>query len=276
MATYSPPIAKGFCYKCAIMIEKNITDIIQFVKDGKVNPGYPGMALLQRLENAEFIKPHLIVFDFELNNLFFANKSATDFLGFETSRLYKYHEEFLENLLHPVSYQLLQLETRISKNQPDDKFSNIYCIKVNSKKKYAWVYASARVAGYTAFGVPKLIYICFIDVEKAVENHVRILNGSNQFAEQAKLKCSVDSLKTRELEILGYITSEYTSKEISDKLNITQAAVDAARKRLMQKLGVKSLIGLVKVAMVFGLKGHKAPEPPHILEQTQMPLEKRA
>jgi len=258
------------------MLEKNIEDIIHFVKAGKVSPGSPGMALKQRLESAEFIKPCLIVFDFELNNLFFANKSAIKFLELEEKKQHAHYEEFLENFLHPASYLFLQLETRINKKEPDERFSNIYCIKINGTRRYAWVYASMHMAGYTATGMPKLIYICFIEVEKVVENHIKVLNVSNDFLREDKLKWAADSLKDRELELLGLIASEYTSKEMSDKLNISKAGIEAARKRLMRKLGVKSVIGLVKAAMELGLTKNKTFAEPEVILQKPLMFSKRA
>ena len=63
------------------------------------------------------------------------------------------------------------------------------------------------------------------------------------------------SLNNREMEMLGLVAAECTSKEIADILSVSQSAVDAARKRLIKKLKVKSVVGLVKTAMALGLTG---------------------
>ncbi len=57
------------------------------------------------------------------------------------------------------------------------------------------------------------------------------------------------SLTKRELEIIKLITEEYTGPEIADHLFITINTVETHRKNIIQKLGVKNTIGLVKYAL---------------------------
>jgi DNA-binding CsgD family transcriptional regulator len=62
------------------------------------------------------------------------------------------------------------------------------------------------------------------------------------------------SLNKLELEILVLIAKELTSKEfssheIANTLCISIPTVETHRRNLMQKLGVKSVVGVVKYAM---------------------------
>lgn len=57
------------------------------------------------------------------------------------------------------------------------------------------------------------------------------------------------SLTKREKEVLQLITKEYNSNEIGDRLNISSRTVETHRKNILQKLGVKNTVGLMKVAM---------------------------
>ena len=236
------------------MLAANIENIVYYLQSHKVNPAVPARDVLKGLDEADgFGKTGFMIFDFENNNLFFANNSATALLGAEKFSMGRCEASFLESVLHPSSYQHIMMDIRMFQQRPDQVFSNVYCIKSDGKGKYAWIYASSKVMSFTALGAPKLIYICFVEVEKALNYYVKILNNSVTDNSSEAPIVLVESLKTREIEILGLICAECTSKEIADKLNITQAAVDAARKRLIQKLGVKSVAGLVKVALSLGL-----------------------
>lgn len=61
-------------------------------------------------------------------------------------------------------------------------------------------------------------------------------------------------LSTRELEVLWLITSEeLTTKQIAERLCRSVQTIEAHRAHLFQKLGVDSVVGLVKYAMSIGL-----------------------
>lgn len=66
-----------------------------------------------------------------------------------------------------------------------------------------------------------------------------------------KVKQSTDLpeiLTARELEILTMICEELSTKEIADKLFLSPRTVETHRKNILQKTGVKTLVGLVKLA----------------------------
>ncbi len=56
-------------------------------------------------------------------------------------------------------------------------------------------------------------------------------------------------LSSREKEVLQLICKELTNNEIAGKLNISKITVDTHRARMMQKAGVKNVIGLYKWAL---------------------------
>lgn len=68
--------------------------------------------------------------------------------------------------------------------------------------------------------------------------------GSNSPRRRIK-SSNGNSLTRRELEILEYISQEFTNKEIAGKLYISPRTVETHRRNLMQKLKVKNSVGLV-------------------------------
>jgi DNA-binding NarL/FixJ family response regulator len=55
-------------------------------------------------------------------------------------------------------------------------------------------------------------------------------------------------LTKREIEVLGYIADEMTSKQIADLLLVSRHTVETHKRRMMQKLKVTNTAGLIKVA----------------------------
>lgn len=61
-------------------------------------------------------------------------------------------------------------------------------------------------------------------------------------------KPKITSLTDREIEVLKLTCEELSSKEIADKLNISDRTVQNHRANLIHKLGVRNTIGLVRFA----------------------------
>ncbi|MEI7585245.1 LuxR C-terminal-related transcriptional regulator [Runella sp.] len=56
-------------------------------------------------------------------------------------------------------------------------------------------------------------------------------------------------LTNREIQILQLIIAELTTEEIAKHLSISIATVETHRRHLLRKMGVKSVVGLVKEAI---------------------------
>ncbi|MBI2269859.1 MAG: response regulator transcription factor [Bacteroidetes bacterium] len=65
----------------------------------------------------------------------------------------------------------------------------------------------------------------------------------------AKLRYRGVSLSKREIQVLKGIANEKSNEEIAKKLNIAKRTVDSHRQNLINKLGVKNTVGLVKLAL---------------------------
>ena len=61
------------------------------------------------------------------------------------------------------------------------------------------------------------------------------------------------TLTEREIDVLRLIAAENPTHQIAEKLFISIPTVETHRRHLMQKLGVKSVVGMVKYAMRYGL-----------------------
>ena len=66
-------------------------------------------------------------------------------------------------------------------------------------------------------------------------------------------KSPIGSLSNREREIVKLVADGLSSAEIGQRLNLSPKTVDTYRSRLMQKLQVADLAGLIKFAILHGL-----------------------
>ncbi|MFM9985425.1 MAG: response regulator [Flavobacteriales bacterium] len=102
------------------------------------------------------------------------------------------------------------------------------------------------------------------EVLLAVDN---LLNGKTHYAssllvnllqdykQSKRQEESIKPLSPRELEILQLIVAEYNSREIADKLFISKQTVDTHRNHIMEKTGSKTLVGLIKYAILNNISG---------------------
>ena len=74
-------------------------------------------------------------------------------------------------------------------------------------------------------------------------------SDSTQGKKLSKKNKLTQILSEREIEILRYITDEYTSDAIAHRLNLSKRTVDSHRQNIMTKLDVKSVAGLIKYAI---------------------------
>lgn len=87
-------------------------------------------------------------------------------------------------------------------------------------------------------------YFCKTIREKIFESFVSDTRKLN--LNEPKLNIN---LTERELVIIKLISLEYSGKEISEELSISNNTVETHRKNLLKKLNVKSSVGLVKYAI---------------------------
>lgn len=112
-----------------------------------------------------------------------------------------------------------------------------YVLKSSVSDELLWA-VRAVSSGKTYLSSP----ISEIVVESAIHPHSTLQNGD-----------PLSNLSPREKEILQLIAEEYTSAEIGKMLFISEKTVEKHRARLMEKLNVRNLAGLVRLAVKYHL-----------------------
>jgi DNA-binding NarL/FixJ family response regulator len=139
-----------------------------------------------------------------------------------------------------------------------EKYPKLKIIMLSSHNE-AWIIQKALKSGASGYITKSA------EVQEVTEAIFTVYKGGN-YCSKASLQSIVDNiasktvkpnpeieifrnLSEREKEILNLISKEYTTNDIADMLTISIRTVETHRRNILQKLGVKNTVGLMKVAM---------------------------
>lgn len=193
------------------------------------------------------------IVDFEKYAQVYFNERAVDYFGVTNDELVKLGFAYVFRYLHPENFNIIK--THIAYFSNPDNYEKVlsHLYYVNTKTGWRWLYNCTKVATYTPAGRAKYLFVNGTDITE-------ILEGKDKFRKLRKNLSFVENngslfenLTCREKEILHLIVTEKTSIQIAEILHISAATVDTHRNNIIQKLHVKSSVGLVKYAVMFDL-----------------------
>jgi DNA-binding NarL/FixJ family response regulator len=111
---------------------------------------------------------------------------------------------------------------------------------------HAWVQRAvdAGAAGYVLKGAGVK------DVVKAIRT---VAQGDTFLSPSSRLAAQVEPLSGREVEVLTLLAEGHTSREIGSLLTISSRTAEHHRSRIMKKLNINDVAGLVRYAIRTGL-----------------------
>jgi DNA-binding NarL/FixJ family response regulator len=215
--------------------------------------------MLTRPTRLLIVDDHQIILD-SLRLLFSAIENVTVALTLTDSRqvllLLEAHEiDVVVSDLHMPHLSGIDLALQLRKKYPDVK---ILLLTMAEDAPHIREAIKAGVNGYVLKKSGRE------ELEKAVQT---ISAGRKYYSEAVIEELSANApedlneaqpatilhLTGREIEIIQLIAKELSSNEIANTLCISIPTVETHRRNLMQKLGVKSVVGVVKYAMRHGL-----------------------
>lgn len=196
------------------------------------------------------------IFEFESYSysMTYSNKTAYEYLGVTEEETTKFGFKYILSIMHPENmtamYNLIKFFS--DKENARKMYSGVFYIKV--KKGWEWTYSCLKPAIYNKDGSVRYLLATGCSIDDLLKSKSDYKNFKNNlpFFEQHAAKYL--SLTDREKDVLRLIAEEHTSKEIAAILYISPLTVDTYRKNLIEKLQVKSSIGLAKYAMLFNLR----------------------
>jgi RNA polymerase sigma factor (sigma-70 family) len=147
----------------------------------------------------------------------------------------------------------------ISQMLPRHPNIKVIVLSIHETKPYVYRALKAGARGYL---LKETAGLEVVDAVRAVYGGERYLSQrisdlvtdvSFHRLEGSKEVSALEQLSPREREILQLVAEGKTSQEIGERLSISSKTVDTYRSRLMRKIGVDDVAGLVKFAIQHGV-----------------------
>ena len=147
----------------------------------------------------------------------------------------------------------------IQQMMPRHPHLRVVVLSIHETKPYVYRALKAGAKGYL---VKETAGLEVVDAVRAVQRGERYLSQSisDLLTTESfqKLESLIDvspleALSPREREVLQLVAEGKTSQEIAERLSIYPKTVDTYRSRLMRKIGVEDMAGLVKFAIQHGV-----------------------
>jgi len=135
----------------------------------------------------------------------------------------------------------------------------VIVLSIHETKPYVF---RALKAGATGYLIKETAGLEVVEAVRAVYRGMRylsqriadlLMDASLQKLDSWIEVSPLDRLSPREREILQLVAEGKTSQEIAERLSISSKTVDSYRSRLMRKIGVEDLAGLVRFAIQHGV-----------------------
>jgi RNA polymerase sigma factor (sigma-70 family) len=177
--------------------------------------------------------------------------------GREAIRLVDEHEP--DVAVMDISMPELNGIETIQQMLPRHPHLQVVVLSIHGTKPYVYRALKAGAKGYL---IKETAGLEVVDAVRAVYRGERYLsqriadlltNASFRNLETSMEVSPLEALSSREREILQLVAEGKTSQEIAERLSISPKTVDTYRSRLMQKIGVDDVPGLVRFAIQHGV-----------------------
>ncbi|MEZ5022065.1 MAG: LuxR C-terminal-related transcriptional regulator [Chitinophagales bacterium] len=187
----------------------------------------------------------LIIWITDRINPVFLNSKGRAYYNFTMAQIKKEKGGIYARYLHSDTFHLINLGSKAIDKNPEEPLVTFYKV-LNGKGEVKWIgNISYLFNSDSAIENDYMLHIAY-DTDDCIGKINLFNNGSFTNTE-------IPTLTEKEYEVLELICKEYTSKEIAKALYISAETVNYHRKKLMDKLNVKSSIGVAMKALQYNL-----------------------
>ncbi len=147
----------------------------------------------------------------------------------------------------------------IQQMSPRHPHMQVVVLSIHETKPYVYRALKAGAKGYLIKETAGLEVVEAVRAVQRGEHYLSqriadlLTNASSQHLEAPIEVSPLEMLSSREREILQLVAEGKTSQEIAERLSISPKTVDTYRSRLMHKISVEDMAGLVKFAIQHGV-----------------------
>lgn len=223
--------------------------IHQFNRLRNAHPEKTGQALLDLMAQDLDQCPYcIVVSDVDLFRPAYLNKACRQFTDIKYSQLKNLNNSFYYKFVHAESHQIVSLGVAHFMSQPQKPYYVCYKLVPNSKES-RWAYLATHTLSFkkTDPGSMEFMISAFIDIPDVISSFSDNISHHKRDIHN-DMSIMLESLTKREREMLLLIGEEHSVEKISEIMNVAPNTVKTYRQNIMEKLGVKSGVGLGKFA----------------------------
>ena len=133
-------------------------------------------------------------------------------------------------------------------------WARVVVLSMHSNREHVYQAMKAGATGYVLKDAASAELVQAVRAVCAGRRYVSPAIGLlSELSELSEQRGPLESLSTRESQVLQLVVEGRTSGEIAHAINLSKTTVDTYRSRLMKKLGVSDVASLVKLAVQHGL-----------------------
>ncbi|MEZ5007204.1 MAG: LuxR C-terminal-related transcriptional regulator [Chitinophagales bacterium] len=176
----------------------------------------------------------------------YLNTKGRTYYNFSMDQIKREKSGIYAHYLHSDTFHKINIGGKVNDTNPDN--NNVSFFKViNGKQEIKWIgNISYQLSKNNKLENRYMLHLSY-DADECFGKVGGYL-GNNELINE-----KLPTLKEKEYEVLDLICKEYTSKEIASKLFMSTETVNYHRKSLMDKLKVKSSIGVALKAQEYNL-----------------------
>jgi DNA-binding CsgD family transcriptional regulator len=238
-----------------IAIDKQLKSWINSTQNSPINRSVEGFVLEsgKSLDMLADGRVAAFIYDFTRGNYYYFNSFFPEILGFDRDYVEKVGIKVMQESVHPDDFlkclditqqAIAQFENMKEEERYSTQFRFFFRIR-QPKGLYQWVMQSNRHVHWDPALPPlDLAYIVELFDQSHPMKVMGILKTNRRTIElfprsQASI---LDTLSSRELEILRLIALGLSSKQVSEKLVIASNTVKTHRRNILTKLNVKNMM----------------------------------
>ena len=208
-------------------------------------------------EIGEFLPGVMLIDDFVQKTNDYMNSAGCTVLRHTSEELNQLGEKYFTEFFEPTEIKsIFNLAGDLIRSGDGSRVNSFYQrVRPNQNTPYEWYHMTTKL--FTQGGRDSNYYQKMILVGTRVNDMTPIANKVNRMLEETDFATKnfylFARLTKREKEILGHVALGYKTREIAEKMFISEATVDQHRKNIRNKTGITSIAQLIKFAMAFDL-----------------------
>jgi DNA-binding CsgD family transcriptional regulator len=185
--------------------------------------------------------------------LVWCNRTNEESLGYTLEEIREMGGmNYMQAIVHPDDQSIPQDSIEHYQQFDGAEYGGLFRARHKNEQAYKWFMGWAKAFSKNGNGAVKELICVDVDMSSKMNTEDQLVQALKENL-KLKNKLLVNSLRKREIEILGLICQGLSTKAIASKLFISTNTVSTHRKSIQKKLGTSNVADLVSLGKETGL-----------------------